>query len=411
MNRRNFLKTLGATFLGLAGCKLWPDEGIWNPCLLPLSMPEKLLDHDLVQAAWDGVEPEKTWDCHVHLIGVGHGETGIWINPDMFSFLHPTQFAQRKFFLNASCADVKDKVDQVYLKRLMKLQDAFPKGFRLMLLSFDYHYSESGQSLASSSSFYTPDKYGENLARQFPDRFEWIASIHPYRKDCVEALEKAAQNGARAVKWLPPAMGINPASPLCDQYYEALVRLNIPLLTHGGKERAVHGSNAQEFGNPLLLRRALDHGARTIVAHCASMGTSVDIDKGENGPQVDNFTLFARLMNEQRYEKLLFGDISAMTQANRVGAPLDAVISRTEWHSRLLNGSDYPLPGVMPLFSMKLLVEKNYITSKEAAIVSDIRKYNPLLFDFVLKRNLKVGKKRISTQVFETRSVFDKTET
>ena len=61
------------------------------------------------------------------------------------------------------------------------------------------------------------------------------------------------------------------------------------------------------------------------------------------------------------------------------------------------------------MFSMKLLVEKNYITLKEAEILSDIRKYNPLLFDFVLKRNLKVGKKQLSSQVFETRSVFEKT--
>ena len=34
-------------------------------------------------------------------------------------------------------------------------------------------------------------------------------SIHPYRPDAVAALEQAKADGARAVKWLPPAMGID----------------------------------------------------------------------------------------------------------------------------------------------------------------------------------------------------------
>ena len=45
-----------------------------------------------------------------------------------------------------------------------------------------------------------------------------------------------------------------------------------------------------------------------------------------------------------------------MTQVNRAGPALAEVIERTEWHARLLNGSDYPLPGVMPMFSVDYLV-------------------------------------------------------
>jgi mannonate dehydratase len=69
---------------------------------------------------------------------------------------------------------------------------------------------------------------------------------------------------------------MDPSSPRCYPFYEAMQRLNLPLLTHGGHELAAQGGGHQDFGNPLLLRRALDLGVRAIVAHCASLGAAVD---------------------------------------------------------------------------------------------------------------------------------------
>jgi mannonate dehydratase len=127
-----------------------------------------------------------------------------------------------------------------------------------------------------------------------------------------------------------------------------LARLNLPLISHAGLERAVVGTDTQDYGNPLRLRRALDAGVRVVAAHCASMGQDRDLDRGENGPLTDSFELFARMLGEARYEARLFGDISAMTQLNRAGPALAQVVERSEWHARLLNGSDLlgGLPGV-----------------------------------------------------------------
>ncbi len=72
----------------------------------------------------------------------------------------------------------------------------------------------------------------------------------------------------------------------------------IPIVSHAGLERAVIGVDRQDYGNPLRLRRALDAGVRVVVAHCASMGQDRDIDKGPNGPYVDSFELFSRLLDE-----------------------------------------------------------------------------------------------------------------
>jgi len=206
------------------------------------------------------------------------------------------------------------------------------------------------------------------------------------------------------VKWLPAAMGIDPGSPICERFYQALRKLELPLITHAGAERAVFGPDFQDYGNPLRLRAALDAGVRVVVAHCASIGEDQDLDRG--GASVASFTLFERLMNEARYEGNLFGDISAMTQLNRAGPSLARVLEEQRWHARLLNGSDYPLPGVMPIFSVDYLVSLKLIAPAAAPVLREIRAHNPLLFDFVLKRHLRSNGRAFSRRVFETRRFF-----
>ncbi|MGH8722370.1 MAG: hypothetical protein ACREU4_10320, partial [Burkholderiales bacterium] len=136
-------------------------------------------------------------------------------------------------------------------------------------------------------------------------------------------------------------------------------------------------------------------------------GQDRDLDLGDSGPAVDSFELFARLMGEARYAGRVFGDISAMTQVNRAGGSLARVLEREEWHARLLNGSDYPLPGLMPIFSVDYLVSLGLLDAAAAPVLTEIRKHNPLLFDFVLKRTLRRRGKRLGAGVFETRGFFE----
>lgn len=404
--RRKFLlggAAVAAAAGGLAAWK-WPESGFWNPCRA--SLPWKLADHDLVRSAWEGVDPLKVWDSHAHLVGTGDSGSGIYVNPRMESMLNPGQYARRIFFLNAGCAhDAKDSVDKAYIERMHNLLDGM-HGSKLLLFAFDRTHREDGKPDLEHTAFWVPDAYARDTARRHPRYFEWVASIHPYRPDCVQVLEAAHKDGARAVKWLPAAMGIDPASEKCDPFFEALSRLGVPLITHAGMERAVHGADAQDFGNPLRLRRALDLGVRVVVAHCGSMGQDRDLDKGQNGPLVDSFELFSRLMEDKYYGALLYGDISAMTQINRAGPALARVIERADWHPRLLNGSDYPLPGVMPIFSVDYLASLGLVRATAAPVLKEIRSHNPLLFDFVLKRHLRSGVSALPARVFETKEFF-----
>ena len=380
---------------------------MWNPCRAGL--PLALARHELVRAAWEGLDAERVWDSHAHLVGTGDSSSGIFVNPKMDSLLNPAHYARRLFFLNAGCAyDVPGgSVDRAYVRRMLNLMSGMRRGVKLLLFAFERAYGEDGKRQDDLTSLYVPDGYARELAREHPRYFEWVASIHPYRADCVMALDGAKRDGARAVKWLPGAMGMDPASPRCDRFYEAAARLKLPIISHAGLERAVLGTETQDYGNPLRLRRALDAGVRVVVAHCASMGQDRDLDQGPNGPLVDSFLLFSRLFEMEKYKGLLFGDISAMTQVNRAGPALAKVVEREDWHPRLLNGSDYPLPGVMPIFSVDYLVSLNLVQESAAPVLKEIRAHNPLLFDFVLKRHLRSNGKALARSVFETRSFFE----
>ena len=226
-------------------------------------------------------------------------------------------------------------------------------------------------------------------------------SVHPYRADAVEELERWAARKARVVKWLPNAMGIDPSDPRCDAFYEKVRQLDLILLAHAGREEAVDAEEDQRLGNPLILRRALDRGVKVIVAHCAGLGMGEDLDSPARA-MVPNFDLFMRLMGEKKYEGLLFADISAVTQHNRLGPALGVLLERSDLHPRLVNGSDYPLPAINIVIRTKSLLEAGYITQIEREQLNEIYHFNPLLFDFVLKRTIKAPgtDKRFSASVF-----------
>ncbi len=405
MNRRQFLGLAGVSSVGLMGWRFWPEQGIWNPCL-PEVTPAELLNHDLVESAWQGIDPDLMWDCHVHLVGTGDSNSGIHVNPEMQSLMHPIQFTQFRFYLNASCVTNDQDIDRGYVDRLLRLHHDFRPGTKLMLLAFEHYHDEHGQQQPQHSPFHVPNSYAAKLAQLYPDSFEWIASIHPYREDCVEALQQAVAGGARAVKWLPGAMGIDPSSPQCDRFYATLIKHGIPLLTHAGLEMAVNVEGGERLNNPLLLRRPLEQGVKVVIAHCASIGESDDLDRNSEA-KIHNLELFARLMDESSYEQNLFGDVSAILQVNRKLEVIEQIYQTEAWHPRLINGSDYPLPGVMPVFNLQWFVEAGYLPDSEAKVLSQIRRYNPLFFDFLLKRSLKIKGSMLLARVFESRRLFD----
>lgn len=371
--------------------------------------PEELKDRlsskasDLVKAAFADVDPARLVDYHTHVAGIGTGGTNNLVNPKMLSWKHPLHRLKFAVYLSAAGVEDMERADLEFATRLVSLVRHMEVHGKHRLLAFDKNYNRDGTVNQAKTEFYVPNEYVFALAVQHPDLFEPVISVHPYRQDAVDELERWAGRGGRMVKWLPNAMGIDPSDVECDPFYRKMKELGLVLLSHGGEEKAVEAEEDQRLGNPLLLRRALDHGVKTIVAHCAGLGYNEDLDDPAK-KRAHNFQLFMRLVGDRRYDGLVFGDISAMTQFNRIGEPLSTVIGRADLHARLVNGSDYPLPAINLLVRTRPLLRAGYIDAEERASLREIYRFNPLLFDFVLKRCLKLPgtNRRLPASVFQS---------
>ena len=361
---------------------------------------------DLVKLAFDDIDSSKLVDHHVHIAGLGAGGTNAFVNSKMLTWRHPFHRLKLKVYMSSAGVVDEEKADPQAVARLTRLVASIKDHGKHRLLAFDKHYRRDGSVNLEKTEFYVPNEYVFELAERHPELFVPNISVNPYRPDALAELEKWARRGARVVKWLPNAMGIDPSDPKCDSFYEKMKELDLILLSHGGEEKAVEAEEDQKLGNPLLLRRALDHGVKVIVAHCAGLGTNEDLDSKDR-KVVDNFDLFMRLLDEKRYEGLVFGELSAMTQFNR-SAKLRTMLAREDLHERIVNGSDYPLPAVNLLIRTRPLVKQGYINADEAASLKEIYDYNPLLFDFVLKRTLRLPgtSKRFPASVFMTNSAL-----
>lgn len=364
---------------------------------------------DLLDRCFDGLDPAALWDVHAHLLGNGDSGSGCSIHASMTEGWHPLERLRRRFIMDAAGvpgpALSEGGVDRAYVARLRALAEGFPPGARWLLFAFDRALDDTGRERPDWTTFHVPDAYARQVAEATPQRFGWVASIHPLRVDALARLDAALAGGALAVKWLPSAMAIDLRDARLRPFYDRLAASRTPLIVHCGEEKAVPGAGRDELGNPLLVRAPLAAGVRVVVAHCASLGEALDLDQ-RRPTRRPAFELFARLMDEPAWRGQLMGDVSALLQANRAPAVWRTVLRREDWHPRLLHGSDYPLPGVGLLYSTARLVRAGLIAPALVAPLERLREHNPLLFDVALKRLATSGGARLSDTVFDTRRHF-----
>jgi predicted TIM-barrel fold metal-dependent hydrolase len=381
-----FLASLLVSSLVLSACLLDRLGGAFRH--QPEELDEKAAApaRQLVDRAFEDIDSARLVDFHTHVLAMGTTVNGAFVNPRVLSGIN---LERAKFWIYASASGIRDErnADEEYLLRLVRLTRT-SRGGKFRILAFDKHYAPDGSVNLKKTYMYVPNRYIVDLAARYSDIFLPVVSIHPYRPDALAELEKWAKAGIKYVKWLPNAMGMNPADKAIVPFYQKMKAHRMILLSHAGEEQAVEAAEDQRLGNPLLLRSPLELGVRVIVAHAASLGTCEDLDQGA-GKTASCFDLFLRLMNEPKYQALLFGEISAMLQFNRMPVPLATLLQRQDLHHRLVNGSDYPLPAINSLIWTRALARDGFITAEERQALNEIYGYNPLLFDFVLKRTVR----------------------
>ena len=358
--------------------------------------------NDFVASKLEGLKLDQCWDVHAHLLGTGDSDSGIYMKPaeGMSKSKQVIRSQLFKYFTRS----IKSPTDHSYLDFFSKCADATFPGFKSFAFAFTAYHDSDGRPQPDLSDFIIPNNWSKYAADKYSNLL-YVASVHPKAEDAIAQLELAKLHGAVAVKWLPCAHNINPSNKYFIPFYEKLRDLKLPLITHAGSEHAVQGSQFdQSLGNPLHLRLPLEHGVKVIIAHCATDGTDFDFE--ESHTQVPSYNLFSRLMETKAYDGYIYADISATPQINR-SKWLPYLLQRQEWHHKLLNGSDYPLPAIPVLFSLRWLRTVGLLSESDLWELNHIRRTNPLLFDFLLKRSLSYNGHTFSNAVFETRRVFD----
>lgn len=399
----HLVKLVLPLFLGsflMSGCLIDEIGGAFTQQPEELEQTASPAARKLVDQAFQGIDASRLVDFHTHILAIGTSAGDAFVNSRMLSGVNLERF---KFWIYESASGIRNEknTDSEYVERLVRLARAAKHKGRFRLLAFDKHYNADGTVNLKKTNMYVPNRYIVALAQNDPDIFLPVISVHPYRPDALPELEHWAKAGVKYVKWLPNAMGMDPANPLIEPFYKKMKEHRMILLSHAGEEQAVKAKEDQRLGNPLRLRKPLNMGVRVIIAHAASLGSCEDLDS-RTRKKVDCFELFLRLMDEQKYAGLLFGEISAILQFNRMPVPLETILKRQDLHPRLVNGSDYPLPAINALIHTRSLARDGFITAVERQALNEIYDYNPLLFDFVLKRTIRHPdtKQQLAASVF-----------
>ncbi len=335
----------------------------------------------LVAEALQRLDPARILDVHAHVAGAGADGSGCELDPAMRSWLHPWRRLQLSIYLAAAGVDDLEHGEEQCVARLLSLARG-----RIVVLGLDRRYRPDGSVDPEGTALHVPNDYVLRLAAEHPGVLVPAVSVHPYRPDALAELDRCAARGAKLVKWLPNSMGIDPADPRCDAFYARMRERGMVLLSHAGDEDAL-AAGEQQLGNPLRLRRALDHGVKVIVAHCGSAGEGQDLDDPARG-KTANFDLFLRLMDDPRYLGLVYGDLSAIAFRNRSTRVLRTLLERTDLHARLVDGTDWPLPAIRVLTPMRRLEREGFLTREERRALDEVFEYDPRLFDLALKRTV-----------------------
>jgi uncharacterized protein len=264
-------------------------------------------------------------DIHCHAAGIGAGGSGCFISPAL------RRNYRYRFFLKAfgvTEAELERYGDAFLLERLSRRLGESRHVSAAVVLAMDGVMDGQGNLDTSRSELHIPNEFLARECRRLPNLL-FGASINPYRRDALERLDRAAEEGAVLLKWLPSIQGIDPADAGLEPFYRRLRELGLPLLTHTGNEESFTCAD-NALADPLRLRLPLDAGVTVVAAHCASNGRN----QGEAN--------LSRLLPLFDAYPNLYADISSLTQANRLGH-LQRVLRHERLHDRLIYGSDMPI--------------------------------------------------------------------
>ena len=274
-------------------------------------------------------------DMHVHTAGIGAGGSGAFINREM------QESFRFSIYLGAFGVDAQElerEGDAVVIEKISAQIAASRRVDKAVVLALDGVVDAEGSLDREATQVYVPNAFVASETRRY-DNLCFGASVNPHRRDALQRLRQVKAQGALLIKWIPNIMHVNPADETITRFYEELVALDLPLLSHAGQERSF-ASARDEYGDPRRLALPLSIGVSVIAAHIGTTGTN----EGES-----NFERILPMF--ERYPNL-HADIASLTQINRLDL-LKNALAVPGLDERLVYGTDWPLqffPLVSPYY-------------------------------------------------------------
>jgi len=301
--------------------------------------------------------PPPVIDIHVHVAGIGANCSGCSVEPRTLRSI-PFRLMARD--LGVSRRELFEDLETAYARVLSAALDGARSLDKVVLLAHDAVFNEDGSKNDVRTQLETPNEHVRRLASTRPDRFLFGASVHPYRRGAAELVERWIDAGAVLLKWLPNSQVIDPRDRRCLPVYRVLARRGVPLLAHTGSETVVRVYR-KDLSSPEILRPALEEGVTVVAAHC---GTS-------------SFPLLYRsYLREFRalcdaYPRL-YGDTAAFCSPYR-GREMHSRLEDEGLVSRLVHGSDFPVPTHATWFPLRLRGRVRELESTASPLERDVR--------------------------------------
>jgi len=291
-------------------------------------------------------------DVHVHVAGLGYGDSGCFINEQMRNNI---RFPFYLWAMGVTEDELLQQGDRVLFKKLSERIERSETIKKSVILAMDGYVDNDGELNKQETQIYVPNDYVAKETALY-DNLLFGASINPNRKDAIQRLKVVKEKGAVLVKWIPSIMNIDPSNPDYIPFYQMMAKLKIPLLTHTGMEKSF--ANARdELADPVKLKLPLEQGVTVIAAHIATTGKS----EGE-----DNFT---RILPMIRAYPNLYVDVSSLTQINKLNY-LARALKEEGISQKMIFGTDWPLQ-FFPLISPWYHI--NHISLSDAFAIGGIR--------------------------------------
>lgn len=306
-------------------------------------------------------------DMHLHIAGLGYGGSGCFVSDEL------NKSYKKFFYLRAfgvSESDLRRHGDAYVVDQASELVRSSKYIDKAVVLAMDGVYDDDGTFRREKTQVFIPNEFVRDQVKKH-DTLIYGASINPNRRDAIEQLRQAKEDGAVLVKWIPSIMHIDPADERFIPFYQTLRELDLPLLTHAGQERSFAHA-LDEYGDPQRLELPLSLGVNVIAAHIATTGTI------EGEEMIDRLLpLFKKFPN-------LLTDISSLTQINKLAYVEQGLLNQT-LTARMLYGSDWPLQ-FFPLVSAWY-----HLPRLRLADIQYIQSHSNVLDrDYLLKRALGV---------------------